>query len=57
MCLSFLGFYHFKNDAFSLAESEFHSTVLILQENENKILRGKNDEYDDKLKDSIKRSS
>ena len=57
VCLSFLGFYHFKNDAFSLAESEFHSTVLILQENENKILRGKNDEYDDKLKDSIKRSS
>ena len=56
VCTSFLGFYHFKNESYSLAESEFHSTILCLQERENQIISGKN-EYDDKIKDSIKRSS
>ena len=31
ICTSFLGFYHFKNESYSLAESEFHSTILCLQ--------------------------
>ena len=57
ICNSFLGFYHFKNESYNLAESEFHSTILCLQERENKIISGKNNEYDDKIKDSIKRSS
>ena len=57
ICTSFLGFYHFKNESYSLAESEFHSTILCLQEKENEILSGKNNEYDDKIKDAIKRSS
>ena len=57
ICTSFLGFYHFKNNSYSLADSEFHSTILCLQDREHKILSGKNNEYDDKIKDSIKRSS
>ena len=57
ICTSFLGFYHFKNESYSLAENEFHSTILCLQERENEILSGKNTEFDDKIKDAIKRSS
>ena len=57
ICTSFLGFYHFKNKSYSLADSEFHSTILCLQEREHKIMSGNNNEYDDKIKDSIKRSS
>ena len=57
ICQSFLAFYHFKNESYNLAESEFHSTIITLQEIENKIISGKNNEYDDKIKDSIKRSS
>ena len=57
ICTSFLGFYHFKNESYSLAESELHSTILCLQEKENEIISGKNNEYDDKIKDAIKRSS
>ena len=55
ICTSFLGFYHFKNESYSLAENEFHSTILCLQERENEILSGKNTEFDDKIKDAIKR--
>ena len=57
ICTSFLGFYHFKNDSYSLAENEFRSTLYFIQEKENKIISGKNNEYDDKIKDAIKRSS
>ena len=57
VCTSFLGFYHFKNESYSLAENELHSTILSLQERENEIISGKNNEYDDKIKDAIKRSS
>ena len=57
ICTSFLGFYHFKDESYNLAESEFHSTILCLQERENNIISGKNNEYDDKIKDAIKRSS
>ena len=57
ICTSYLGFYHFKDGAYNLAESEFHSTILCLQERENDIISGKNNEYDDKIKDAIKRSS
>ena len=57
VCISFLGFYHFQNGSYNLADSEFHSTILCLQEKENEIISGKNAKYDDKMKDSIKRSS
>ena len=57
ICQSYLAFYHFKNGSYNLAENEFHSTIITLQEMENKIISGKNNEYDDKIKDSIKRSS
>ena len=57
ICTSFLGFYHFQNNSFSLAENEFRSTLYFIQEKENKIISGKNNEYDDKIKDAIKRSS
>ena len=57
ICTSFLGFFHFKNDSYSLAENEFRSTIYFIQEKENKIISGKNNEYDDKIKDAIKRSS
>ena len=55
ICTSFLGFYHFKNDSFNLAETEFRSTLYFIQEKENKIISGKNNEFDDKIKDAIKR--
>ena len=57
ICTSFLGFYHFKNGSYSLAENEFRSTLFFIQEKENKIISGKNNEFDDKIKDAIKRSS
>ena len=57
ICTSFLGFYHFKNESYSLAENEFRSTLYFIQEKENKLISGKNNEFDDKLKDAIKRSS
>ena len=56
ICSSFLGFYHFKHDSYSLAESEFHSTLLFIKDNENRLITGKNKEYEDKIKDEIKRS-
>jgi hypothetical protein len=57
ICTSFLGFYHFKNGSYSLAENEFRSTLFFIQEKESKIISGKNNEFDDKIKDAIKRSS
>jgi len=57
ICNSFLGFYHFKHNSYSLAESEFRSTLLYIKDNENKLISGKNKEYEDKIKDEIKRSS
>ena len=57
ICTSFLGFYHFQNESYSLAENEFRSTLYFIQEKENKLISGKNNEFDDKLKDAIKRSS
>ena len=57
ICTSFLGFYHFKNGSYILAENEFRSTLFFIQEKENKIISGKNNEFDDKIKDAIKRSS
>ena len=57
ICNSFIGVYHFQNRAYNLAENEFKSTILFIQENENKVIKDKNNEYDDKIKDAIKRSS
>ena len=57
ICNAFLGFYHFKHDSFSLAESEFRSTLLFIKDNENRLITGKNKEYEEKIKDEIKRSS
>ena len=57
ICNSFIGFYHFKNNSYNLAETEFRNTILYIQENENKIIQGKNTDYDDKIRDDIKRSS
>jgi len=56
ICIAFLGFYHFKHDSYSLAESEFRSTLLFIKDNENRLITGKNKEYEDKIKDEIKRS-
>jgi hypothetical protein len=57
ICNAFLGFYHFKHNSYSLAESEFRSTLLFIKDSENKLINGKNKEYEDKIKDEIKRSS
>ena len=57
ICTSFLGFYHFKHNSFILAESEFRSTLLYIKNIENKLISGNNKEYEDKIKDEIKRSS
>ena len=57
ICNSFLGFYHYKNNAYNLAEKEFNSTINFIIDNENKAASGKNSEYEDKIKDAIKRSS
>ena len=57
ICNSFIGFYHFKNESYNLADNEFRETLLYIQDNENKIIAGKNNEFDDKIKDAIKRSS
>ena len=57
ICNSYLGFFHFKNDAYGLAENEFRSTLDFIQNNLNIVIGGKNSEYEDKIKDAIKRSS
>ena len=57
ICNAFLGFYHFKNDSYSLAEIELRSTILFIKVIENKLINGKNKEYEDKIKDEIKRST
>ena len=56
VCNSFIGFYHYQNKAFILAENEFKSTILYIKETENKLIKDKSSEYDDKMKDAIKRS-
>ena len=57
ICNSYLGFYHYKNNAYNLAETELSSTLGFIQDNLNKIITGKNSEYEDKINDAIKRSS
>ena len=57
ICNSFLGFYHYKNDGFNLAENEINSALGFIQDNLNKATGGKNSEFEDKIKDAIKRSS
>ena len=57
ICNSYIGFYHFKNEAYNIAENEFRSTILFIEERENKIISYKDKEFDDKIKDAIKRSS
>ena len=57
ICNSYIGFYHFKNEAYSIAENEFRSTILFIKEKENKLANSKDREYDEKIKDAIKRSS
>ena len=57
ICNSYIGFYHFKNEAYSIAENEFRSTILFIKEKENRITNSKDKEYDEKIKDAIKRSS
>ena len=57
VCNSLIGFYHYQNKEFNLAENEFKCTILYIQELENKLIRDKNNEYNDKIKDAIKRSS
>ena len=57
ICNSYMGFYHYKNEAYNLAVNEFRLTILYINEKERKIINGKEKEYDDKIKDAIKRSS
>ena len=57
ICNSYLGFYHFKNDAFNLSETEFNSVINFIIDQLNIATAGKNSEYEDKIKDAIKRSS
>ena len=57
ICNSFLGFYHFKHNSYSLAENELRSTLLFIKDIENKLISGQSKEYEDKIKDEIKRSS
>ena len=54
---SYIAFYHFKNKAYNIAEKEFKSTIIYIQESENLLIRDKNSEYEEKIKDEIKRSS
>ena len=57
ICNSFIGFYHFKNESYNLADNEFRETLLYILDNESKIIAGKINDFDDKIKDAIKRSS
>ena len=57
ICNSFIAYYHYQNNKFSISESEIKSTVNFIKENENKLKKGEKNEYDDKLKDAIRRSS
>ena len=57
ICNSYLGFYHYKNGSYSLAETELKSTISFIQDNLNRVTSGKSSEYEDKIKDAIKRSS
>ena len=57
ICNSFIAYFHYNNNIFNLSENEFHSTIDFIQENENRIKSGESSENDNKLKDTIKRSS
>ena len=57
ICNSYLGFFHYNNNEYNLAENELKSTILFIIDNENKETTGKNSENEDKIKDAIKRSS
>ena len=57
ICNSYLAYFHFNNKIYNISESEFHSTINFIQENEVKLKSGEVNEFDDKLKDAIKRSS
>jgi len=57
ICNSYLAYFHFNNKIYNISESEFRSTMNFIQENEVKLKSGGVNEFDDKLKDAIKRSS
>ena len=57
ICNSFLAYFHFENCIYNISENEFKSTINFIQENENKLKIGGTNEFDDRLKDEIKRSS
>ena len=57
ICNSYLAYFHFNNKIYNISENEFHSTMNFIQENEVKLKSGGVNEFDDKLKDAIKRSS
>jgi len=57
ICNALLGFYHLKHNSYSFAETELRSTLLYIKDSENKLISGKHKEYEDKIKDEIKRSS
>ena len=54
ICNSYLGIFHYSNNMLQLAENELKSTINYIKENEKK---SKLEGIDDKIKDSIKRSS
>ena len=56
ICNSFIAHFHFNNNIFNLSENEIHSTLNFIEENENAI-KGESSDNDNKLKDTIKRSS
>ena len=57
ICNSFIAYYHYENSKYNISESELRSTINFIKENENKLKKGEKNEYDDKLKDAIRRSS
>ena len=57
ICNSFIGFYHFKNESYNLAENEFLETLIFIKESEIKLINGKDKKFEEKIKDEIKRSS
>ena len=57
ICNSFLAYFHFNNKIYNISESEIHSTINFIQENENKLKSEGINELDDRLKDAIRRSS
>ena len=57
ICNSFISSFHFSNNIFNLSENEIYSTIEFIQENEKRIKSNESNENDNKLKDTIKRSS